>query len=111
MVCNEMTYGNTQFQNADELSIASMGSLSVGDLVLPDEIYDMVVDFETWSKNVLKTGQQKMDAIVEACRRYNIDNDTIRKLFDMIWKSLGYSVSHGRKLLAANYPELVHIEF
>jgi hypothetical protein len=80
-------------------------------MVLPIEIYDIAIDFENWGKEVLKTGQQKLDAIVEKCRYHNMSNEDTRKLIDKLWKKLDYSQTHKRRLIADKYPELIHSKF
>lgn len=79
--------------------------------IIPLEVFDLIDDFLKYSKSFLKTADEKLNGIVEACKRHRVSSYITRRIINKMWVDLGYSESHKRRLLADSYPELVNKQF
>ena len=77
-------------------------------IVIPIKVFNLIDEFLNYSKSSIKTGEDKLNAIVESCKRHRMSDFNIRKIVNHLWSELNYSESHKRRLLSEHYPELVN---
>ena len=80
-------------------------------MVIPIEVFNLIDEFLNYSKSSIKTGEEKLNAIVESCKRHRMSNPKIRMIINKLWSELRYSESYKRRLLSDRYPQLVNSKF